>query len=165
MSISRIYTGGCQCGAVRYRAEGTLGDPHLCHCRMCQKAAGNYFLPLANAPRERFAITRGEPGWFRSSQIVRRGFCRDCGTPLFYDALAADHVNVTLGSLDDPDDVRPIAQAGVESRVVWFAQLARLPEHESNEGEGGEARHVRIRDTNRQHPDYDTDHWPPEGSV
>ncbi|RVQ04591.1 GFA family protein, partial [Sinorhizobium meliloti] len=34
--IGRIFTGGCQCGAVRYRAEGTLGDPHICHCRMCQ---------------------------------------------------------------------------------------------------------------------------------
>ena len=74
MSISRIYTGGCQCGAVRYRVEGTLSDPHLCHCRMCQKAAGNYFLPLANAPRARFSITRGTPGWFQSSEIVRRGF-------------------------------------------------------------------------------------------
>ena len=162
MSIARIYTGGCQCGAVRYRVEGTLGDPHLCHCRMCQKAAGNYFLPLANASRERFSITRGEPGWFQSSEIVRRGFCRACGTPLFYDALAADHINVTLGSLDDPDDVRPVAQSGVESRVVWFQQLPKLPESVSNEGEGGEARHVAIRDSNRQHPDYDTDHWPPE---
>ena len=58
MSISRIYTGGCQCGAVRYRAEGTLADPHLCHCRMCQKAAGNYFMPLANAARTGFSLTR-----------------------------------------------------------------------------------------------------------
>ncbi len=48
MSISRIYTGGCQCGAVRYRVEGTLGDPHLCHCRMCQKASGNFYLPLVS---------------------------------------------------------------------------------------------------------------------
>ena len=78
------------------------------------------------------------------------------------DGLAADHINVTLGSLDDPDDIRPIAQTGVESRVVWFQQLPKLPEHESNEGEDGEARHVAIRDSNRQHPDYDTDHWPPE---
>ena len=162
MSISRIFTGGCQCGAVRYRVEGTLADPHLCHCRMCQKAAGNYFLPLANAPRERISVTRGKPGWYRSSDIVRRGFCRDCGTPLFYEEQGSGHISVTLGSLDDPDDLRPAAQSGVESRVVWFSQLSRLPEHESNEGEGGEARHVTIRDSNRQHPDYDTDHWPPE---
>ncbi|MGG2476082.1 GFA family protein, partial [Rhizobium sp. BR5] len=38
---------GCQCGAVRYRIEGGLRYPHLCHCRMCQKASGNYFMPLA----------------------------------------------------------------------------------------------------------------------
>jgi hypothetical protein len=129
---------------------------------MCQKAAGNYFLPLANDPRDKFSVTRGEPGWFQSSEIVRRGFCPACGTPLFYDASGADHINVTLGSLDDPDDVRPIAQTGVESRVVFFQQLSKLPEHESNEGEDGAARHRAIRDSNRQHPDYDTDHWPPQ---
>jgi hypothetical protein len=39
------YSGGCQCGAVRYRAAGAIGYPHLCHCRMCQKASGNYALP------------------------------------------------------------------------------------------------------------------------
>ena len=156
----KIRTGGCQCGAVRFRIRGELGRPSICHCRMCQKAAGNYFLPLAGAPRGRFSLTRGEPGWFASSDVARRGFCRDCGTPLFYDVLGADYIDVTLGSLDDPDDVRPTAQTGVESRLVWFAQLPRLPGHESDEGEEGEARHIRIRDSNRQHPDYDTEHWP-----
>ena len=157
-----FYTGGCQCGAVRFHVEGALGDASVCQCRMCQKASGNFFMALAGSRQEDFLLMRGEPSWFQSSDPCGRGFCRDCGTPLFYDGLAADHVNVTLGSLDDPDDVRPIAQSGVESRVVWFQQLPKLPEHESNEGEGGEARHVTIRDSNRQHPDYDTDHWPPE---
>ncbi|NKF31225.1 GFA family protein, partial [Pseudomonas sp. BGM005] len=85
MSDVTKYTGGCQCGAVRYRARGELGYPHICHCRMCQKAAGNYFLPLAAAKRQDFELTRGGPKWFRSSDLVRRGFCGDCGTPLFYD--------------------------------------------------------------------------------
>ena len=55
-------TGGCQCGAVRYRVEGELSNPHLCHCRMCQKAAGNYFMPLAGAERGKITVTRGDPG-------------------------------------------------------------------------------------------------------
>ena len=88
--MTEPITGGCQCGAVRYRAETELTNPHLCHCRMCQKAAGNYFMPLAGAPRERIVVPRGEPGWFHSSDIVRRGFCRDCGTPLFFDPLDSE---------------------------------------------------------------------------
>ncbi|MDX3927305.1 MAG: GFA family protein [Shinella sp.] len=162
-SIWRIYTGGCQCGAVRYRVEGTLGDAHLCHCRMCQKAAGNYFMPLANAVRASFSVTRGEPSWFRSSHLVRRGFCRDCGTPLFYDMPGEDFINIVLGSLDDPDDVRPLTQSGVEARVPWFSHLADLPESETSAGgEADRARHIAVLESNRQHPDYDTDHWPPE---
>jgi hypothetical protein len=164
MSIARIYTGGCQCGAVRYRAEGTLDDPYLCHCRMCQKAAGNYFLPLANAARNTFRVTRGEPAWFRSSDYVRRGFCRDCGTPLFYDTPDEGFINLVLGTLDDPEDVRPHSQSGLESRVPWFSNLARLPGRETDaEGPAGREHHIAILESNRQHPDYDTDHWPPEG--
>lgn len=163
MSIARIFTGGCQCGAVRFRAEGVLADPHLCHCRMCQKAAGNYFMPLANAARATFRLTRGVPGWFQSSEHVRRGFCPACGTPLFYDMPQADFVNIVLGSLDDPEDVRPTSQAGIESRMFWFSELARLPGRETDaEGQAGRQRHLAILESNRQHPDYDTDHWPPE---
>ena len=42
------YSGGCQCGAVRFRVEGALGDASICHCRMCQKASGNFYLPLVS---------------------------------------------------------------------------------------------------------------------
>ncbi|HEV7307772.1 GFA family protein [Ensifer sp.] len=161
VTIARIYTGGCQCGAVRYRVEGALADPHICHCRMCQKATGNYFMPLANAPRDKFDITRGQPSWFSSSHLVRRGFCSACGTPLFYDMPDEDFINITLGSLDDPDDVQPVYQSGVEARVIWFSRLAGLREKETDDGsEVSATRHLIVLETNRQHPDYDTVHWP-----
>jgi hypothetical protein len=57
-----------------------------------------------------FSITRGEPAWFHSSDPVRRGFCRDCGTPLFFDTLESDGIAVTLGSLDDPAAFPPVSQ-------------------------------------------------------
>jgi hypothetical protein len=154
-------TGGCQCGAVRYRVETELENPHLCHCRMCQKAAGNYFMPLAGAPREKIVISRGEPGWFHSSDIVRRGFCRECGTPLFFDPLDSGHLLVTLGSLDDPARHRPVSEDSVESRVpfvpVWAGTRQKVT------GDDFTAEQIdAIRDSNHQHPDRDTDHWPPE---
>lgn len=158
-----ILTGGCQCGAVRYRIEGMPLDPHLCHCRMCQKAAGNYFMPLAFAPGKSLALTRGEPAWFASSGPVRRGFCANCGTPLFFDTLQSDGVAVTLGSLDDPDVLPPVANCGTEGEVPFFAALASLPGTVSERDDlpGGLA---SIVATNHQHPDHDTDDWTPHGT-
>ena len=70
------YSGGCQCGAVRYRAARTPTEPHLCHCRMCQKAAGNFFIALIGVPRDALTWTRGAPATFQSSDKAARGFCR-----------------------------------------------------------------------------------------
>lgn len=161
--MAEEITGGCQCGAVRYRVETELGNPHLCHCRMCQKAAGNYFMPLAGAAREAVVVTRGEPGWFHSSDIVRRGFCRDCGTPLFFDPVDSEHMLVTLGSLDDPSRYKPVSEDSVESRVPFIAEWTGLRQKVS-ENDFSPEELKAIRDSNRQHPDHDTERWPPEGA-
>ena len=156
-----IHSGGCQCGAIRYRVEGEFSDPHLCHCRMCQKAAGNYFMPLAGALRENVVITRGEPGWFRSSDVVRRGFCAKCGTPLFFDPLDRGHLLVTLGSLDDPSRYKPVSEDSVESRVPFVAEWVGLRQKVTEDDFAPDELEA-IRSTNHQHPDHDTETWPPE---
>lgn len=149
--MKKGVSGGCQCGNVRYRITGALSNPHVCHCRMCQKAAGNFFLPLVNAQRTDVEWTRGAPAHFHSSDGVRRGFCADCGTPLTFETLRAKHLNVTIGSLDDPAAVKPVTQDGVEARIVWMKDLHTLPEFFTDAPAAG----------NHQHPDHDTDAWPP----
>ena len=162
--ISKRLSGGCQCGAVRYAADVQFETAHLCHCRMCQKAAGNYFMPLANAPLATFAWTRGTPAHFNSSDLVRRGFCAACGTPLTFETIeGVKHLNITLGSLDNPEEVMPVEQSGVESRLPWFKKLVAVYETESFQSEtDGGARLAAIFATNHQHPDHDTQVWPPE---
>ncbi|ANM16388.1 GFA family glutathione-dependent formaldehyde-activating protein [Rhizobium sp. N541] len=157
MTAQTHTSGGCQCGAVRYRAEGELGYPHLCHCRMCQKAAGNYFMPLGGVMHSNFTLTRGAPKWFQSSDLVRRGFCGDCGTPLFYDIPGTDFINITLGSLDDPDVVKPVMQSNTGRRMSWFHALPGLPVEPEPETPD---REDAIAASNHQHPDHDTKSWP-----
>mgnify|MGYP006200096753 CR=1 FL=1 len=89
--------GGCQCGAVRFLVTGDLKDASICHCRMCQKAFGAYYAPLVSTRGAVLEWTRGEPKRFQSSNVVRRGFCADCGTPLTYEA--PDGVAVAAGAL------------------------------------------------------------------
>ena len=157
--MSAFLAGGFQCGAVRYRIRGVPANPHICHCRMCQKASGTYFLPLGWVAREDFALTRGEPTWFHSSGMVRRGFCAACGTPLFFEPLGADGLNVTLGTLDKPEQAKPALQSGQNSRLSFFHALAELPE----EAEAVSADWLAaVAQKTFQHPDHDTAEWPPK---
>jgi hypothetical protein len=148
-----IHTGGCQCGAVRYALYAEPTGASICHCRMCQKAFGNYFAPLAGVPPRDFAWVRGTPGTFRSSELVERGFCRDCGTPLMFRYLDRDRISVSLGSLDDPSRVKPAEQFGIERRIPWVNEILDLPGVRSDDDVPAE-RLSRL--ASRQHPDHDT---------
>jgi hypothetical protein len=150
-------TGGCQCGSVRFRAE-EVGRATICHCRMCQKAFGNYFAALAGVPMADLAWTRGRPGTFDSSELVERGFCRDCGTPLTFAYKAGRGVSVSIGSLDHPEAFPPIDQHGIEGRLPFVNDLGHLPDLPTTEDEDpGTAEKIRL--SNHQHPDYDTAGW------
>jgi len=146
-------TGGCQCGAVRYRLDAQPGWSSICHCRMCQKAGGAPFMAFGSVPQAAFAWTRGAPAIFASSDIAERGFCSACGTPLTYRMLGRAHLSVTLGSLDDPEAVRPSEQIGVESRLSWCESLPSLPASRSADWM---AKYNLADAGSRQHPDNET---------
>ena len=159
MAETRI-TGGCQCGAVRYALHAAPTNPHICHCRMCQKAFGSFFAPFAGVPVEAFELTRGALAVFMSSGETERGFCRDCGTPLTIHDVGSPRIEFSLGSLDQPEKVRPARQAGIESRLSWFAALPGLPGDRTTEEDVPELA-AKIGASNHQHPDHDTEAWPP----
>ena len=123
-------TGGCQCGAVRYRMEAAPTGTNVCHCRMCQKASGGPFMAFAGVRLDELVWTRGPPKIFASSAVAERSFCADCGTPLTYRLLGRDRISVTLGSLDRPSAVTPEMQYGVESKLSWLDSVPSLPQHD-----------------------------------
>lgn len=153
MTIDPI-SGGCQCGAVRFRI-GKLGEPSICHCRMCQKAFGSFYAPLVTA--HDLTWTRGAPKLFQSSNRVKRGFCGECGTPLTYD-YGADP-GIAIGALDRPELATPAVQVCVADKQPFVDGLADLPAH-PNGLDSDEARFLATIKT-YQHPDTDTDNWPP----
>jgi len=153
-----ISTGGCQCGAVRFRVEGELEDGSICHCRMCQKATGGLFGPYVRAPFAAVTWTRGEPGYFRSSNKVRRGFCRECGTPLTFE-YDEGNISFAVGAMDKPHLVKLCEQLASPGRIADFAVLADLPEHPIDEPQA--AAHL-AGIISFQHPDFDTVDWSPK---
>lgn len=151
-SVNETMSGGCQCGAVRYEISGPLTGPHICHCRMCQKAFGNFFAALVGTRREFLRWTRGAPGIFKSSSVVERGFCAKCGTPLTFAYIDGPRIAVSIGSLDQPGKITPENQYGVESRHPAFEHLHELPGTRTEDDVPAD-RLAQFKSL--QHPDHD----------
>jgi hypothetical protein len=150
-----FHSGGCQCGAVRFRAS-TFGRSGLCHCRMCQKATGGFFGAFVTA--HDLEWTRGSPHHFASSNKTLRGFCADCGTPLTfeYEGLPPE---LSVGAFDDPTVVAPSLQVNPADKLAFFDGICSLPVRADSAEPQAEARKAAL--VNYQHPDHDTAEWPP----
>lgn len=142
------FTGGCQCGAVRFAAE-RLGASSICHCRMCQKATGGFFGPYVDT--EGLAWVHGAPKYFHSSQSVRRGFCAACGTPLSFESHG--QAGVSIGALDDPEQAPPTTQLIWREKLSFVDRLGDLPAWKSKAGKSPEEAFPDV--ASHQHPDHD----------
>lgn len=151
------YSGGCQCGAIRFRVEGALGDASVCHCRMCQKAFGAFYAPLVSVGSALLVWTRGAPAHFRSSSFATRGFCANCGTPLTYEA--DDGIALAIGAFDTPEEIAPCVQWGIEAKLPYADAIADLPARHTLDDQPVASAIAGL--VSHQHPDHDTDVWRP----
>lgn len=125
-TIPNKITGGCHCGAIRYEASSPPATGGLCHCRDCQRSSGSAFEALAMFPQDDLVFIKGEPKLYRSSSIMEKGFCPECGSQLYdryvvriSEDFGEDMMWVHIGTLDDPE-IAPIEMhSGVESQLSW----------------------------------------------
>ena len=127
-----LLTGGCACEAIRYACTA---DPLLalnCHCRDCQRASGAAFAAIIRLPAAAFTVTKGAPKFYAvtgdSGNSVSRGFCPECGSPLFSRLSGLPEVvGVRVGSLDDPSGYRLTMDIFVASFQPWDHMHPELP--------------------------------------
>jgi hypothetical protein len=121
--MTQPITGGCLCGAVRFRFDEPPLATRACWCRDCQYlASGNASVNAIFATRT-FAVT-GAVADYRSvadsGNRMRRSFCPACGTALFARSDdRPDAMVVRAGALDDPEIARPAAVIWTASAPSW----------------------------------------------
>jgi hypothetical protein len=126
-------TGGCLCGAVRYRTALPTSPPTLCHCVSCRRAAGAPVLGLYTVDRDTLAFTQGRPLDYRSSPQVLRGFCAHCGTSLTYwHAGWPAEISLTIASLDHPELAAPADHTWMADALGWDRPADGLPQHQAD---------------------------------
>ncbi|WP_018239927.1 GFA family protein [Ensifer sp. BR816] len=105
--MTEIHEGGCLCGAVRFKAQGKLRELIFCHCSQCRKQTGLYYA-ATNVLDSHLDVEGGEEvTWYRSSTAARRGFCRHCGSALFWKADGLDYTSILAGTFDAPTGLAP----------------------------------------------------------
>lgn len=115
------WIGGCLCGDVRYRAEADPVRVVICHCGICRRVSGAPMLCFVHFPVGAFTWVAGGPTRYRSSANAERGFCPRCGSTLtMHEPVIGDRVQVTLGSLDHPEAVRPDDHVWTSEQLPWL---------------------------------------------
>lgn len=123
-----IASGGCLCGKVRYEVRGPLRGIVNCHCSMCQRLHGG-FGPHSKAHKHNITITRDAGlAWYESSASARRGFCRLCGSSLFWEPVAQDTTGIVAGSLDSPTGLKTIGHIFVAEKPDFYEISDDLPQ-------------------------------------
>lgn len=112
--MSEPYTGGCACGAIRYRIAAEPVMMADCQCRDCQHMSGTgHGSYLIFASREAAELDGDATRWDTvgdSGNVKTRAFCPTCGAPVYLTLAAMpDMLIVHAGSLDDPGRYAPRA--------------------------------------------------------
>ena len=123
-----MLEGHCLCGFVRYQAGGPISNQTNCHCSICRRASAAPSVAWVTVPKATFRIVSAEPCSFRSSAGATRSFCPRCGTPLLFAADAApDELDITIGSLNEPEAMPPADHTWVSSKLPWLKLCDGLP--------------------------------------
>lgn len=125
-----MLTGSCLCGGIHYQYEGEISEIAMCHCGQCRKAQGSAFATNAPLFSAKFHITQGEDllKTYYSSEIKKRVFCANCGSPLYSqrdDKL--DVLRLRLGSLDTAITAKPSYHIYCDSKAEWWTIDDSLP--------------------------------------
>lgn len=131
--MNEVHEGGCHCGAVRYSVRGALEDVAHCHCSVCRGVTGGLLVTWATVRCEDFQWLQGTPQRYDSSPSCVRYFCSRCGAHLALTTdLSPQSIDITLTTLDTPEQVPPTRHIWTASRLPWLHLDEQLP------GEPGE---------------------------
>lgn len=127
----RELSGGCLCGAVRFRARGPFRPVVHCHCKQCRVSHSN-FVAYTAVPRANLSFeTEHGLCWYRSSAEAQRGFCGVCGSRLFWNGDTRDYLSIAAGCLDEPTGLRAAAHIFVRDKGDCYEIEGDLPQHET----------------------------------
>lgn len=126
-------SGKCLCGAIVFEAVRDKETTDACHCGQCRRWSGHYWAGVnTDIATLNFISGEDKVGWFQSSDLVRRGFCKECGSSLFWHPNNhkdyAHRISIAAGSLDAPSGVELVEHIFVADKGDYYEIADGLPQ-------------------------------------
>lgn len=125
-----LVKGSCLCGQVSFELTERLRQVVYCHCQQCRKTSGHFV--AATAVGAEHLVMKNDAGlaWYRSSDDAERGFCKECGSSLFWRPKEGDYVSVWAGSLESPTGITGSKHIFVADAGDYYDLPDDLPKHD-----------------------------------
>ncbi len=122
-----MITGRCDCGNVTFTLLEVRDSVTVCHCRQCRRTSGHLWA-ATNSPFDSLTFTK-DVGltWYASSDFAKRGFCRSCGSSLFYRMNGEDGIGIAAGCLDLPTGMHIAQHIFVADKGDYYATPTDAP--------------------------------------
>ncbi len=123
-----MHKGSCLCGSVAFAIDGELTPPNACHCGQCRKQSGHLWASTVTHQDNLSFISSETLGWYRASDIAKRGFCRACGSFLFWQHNEEGTIAISVGSLDEPTGLKLAQHIFVADKGDYYDIKDDLPQ-------------------------------------
>jgi hypothetical protein len=126
-----MHAGSCLCRAVTFTVDAPLQPPDACHCTQCRKQSG-HFWASTDVPRAALSVKGARSlRWYQSSEKIRRGFCKICGSFLFWDPPARASIAIAMGAFDTPTETALAMHIFVADKGDYYAIEDGLPQNKA----------------------------------
>ena len=120
MSNAKVLTGSCLCGAVSISSSSISNHVAACHCSMCRKWGGGPLLGVECEGELSFSGAENI-GVYQSSEWAERGFCKNCGSHLFYRLKENNHYYLPVGIFDNSEGLVFDLQVFIEEKPEYYS--------------------------------------------
>lgn len=132
--MTKPYTGGCACGAVRYEIAAEPGMMFVCQCRQCQRDSGTGHGSHLTFARDAAKFSGDVGQWLMvgdGGTEKLRAFCPTCGAPVYVTFPGMPALfGISAASLDEPERFRPTFVCWTASGHSWDHVDPALPKFE-----------------------------------
>lgn len=133
MKTNLPVTGSCLCGKINFKVDELTRDVVMCHCQQCRKQTGH--LVAASRVDDNALHMTGEEHltWFAASDDAKRGFCKHCGSILFWKSNGTSSTAVMAGSLESPTGLKTTAHIFTEFKGDYYDISDGLPQYKASD--------------------------------